>query len=336
MKRNNSIDNSNDLNWFDDICKWADKYDLNHEDFPRDKTLLENMIQLDICDKNINEIPPQIEHLSKLLVLMACNNNIKELPKKFFNLKSLSMVSFSNNKISVIPDEIENLSLILFAMANNPLETIPQSFYRKKRINTLYLHNTELNTLSDDIFQLKNLHKLTFDDKHLPFIAKNIHLLSNINTINLRESNYTETSEIIQNLGFKFDIKKWIENEDKLDNGNIMLSKENKDDYDAEQHAEDLVNYALEIVDSNPLKALELFYVADSLCKQEGIFPNEMIDLSMEIVLNIADSDMEQAIKLLDIIDIEYFRIETIDKLRAKTDDDKYKLILEVMKERLV
>ena len=66
MKSNDLIDNSNDLNWFDDICKWADKYDLNHEDFPRDKTLLENMIQLDICDKNINEIPPQIEHLSKL------------------------------------------------------------------------------------------------------------------------------------------------------------------------------------------------------------------------------------------------------------------------------
>lgn len=327
---------TDDLNWFDDICKWADKYDLNHEDFPRDKTLLENMIQLDICDKNINEIPPQIEHLSKLLVLMASNNNINELPKELFNLKSLSMVSFSNNKISVIPDEIENLSLIFFAMANNPLETIPQSFYRKKRINTLYLHNTKLNTLSDDIFQLKNLHKLTFDDKHLPFIAKNIHLLSNIDTISLRESDYTETSEIIQNLGLKFDIKKWIEKEDKLDNGIIMLSKENNDDYDAERHAEDLVNYALEIVDSNPLKALELFYEADSLCKQEGIFPNEMIDLSMEIVLNIANTNMEQAIKLLDIIDIEYFRIETIDKLVLKVTDERYKMMLEDIKEVLV
>lgn len=197
---------------------------------------------------------------------------------------------------------------------------------------TLYLHNTKLNTLSEDIFQLKNLHKLTFDDKHLPFIAKNIHLLLNIDTINLRESNYTETSEIIQNLGLKFDIKKWIEKEHKLDNGIIILFKENKDDYDAEQHAEDLVNYALGIVDSNPLKALELFYEADSLCKQEGIFPNEMIDLSMEIVLNIANTNMEQAIKLLDIIDIEYFRIETIDKLRVKTDDEEYKRVLGGMK----
>ena len=73
-----------------------------------------------------------------------------------------------------------------------------------------------------------------------------------------------------------------------------MLSKENKDDYDAEKHVKDLVDYALEIVASNPYKALELFYEADSLCKQEGVFPNEMIDLSMEIVLNIADLDIEQ------------------------------------------
>ncbi len=324
---------SNDLNWFDDICKWADKYDLNHEDFPRDKTLLENMIQLEICNNNIEEIPPQIKYLTKLLVIMACDNNIKEIPKEIFNLKSLCMVTFTNNKISVIPDEIEKLSLMFLRISNNPLEIIPQSLYRKKRLNSLYLHNTKLHAISDDIFQLKNLSKLTFDDKHLPFIAKNIHLLPNINTINLRESNYTEISEIIQNLGLKFDIKKWIEKEHKLDNGSIMLSKENKDDYDVEKHVKDLLDYALEIVASNPYKALELFYEADSLCKQERVFPNEMIDLSMEIVLNIADLEIEQAIKLLDIINIKYFRIETIDKLVLKVTDERYKMMLEDIKE---
>ena len=79
------MNNANDLNWFDDICKWADKYNLSHEDFPRDKTLLENMIELEICNSNIEEIPPQIKHLTKLLVIMACDNNIKELPQELFN-----------------------------------------------------------------------------------------------------------------------------------------------------------------------------------------------------------------------------------------------------------
>ena len=30
MKSNDLIDNSNDLNWFDDICKWAD-YKIEEE-----------------------------------------------------------------------------------------------------------------------------------------------------------------------------------------------------------------------------------------------------------------------------------------------------------------
>ncbi|MFY9099557.1 hypothetical protein OZY48_00735 [Aliarcobacter cryaerophilus] len=41
---------------------------------------------------------------------------------------------------------------------------------------------------------------------------------------------------------------------------------------------------------------------------------------------------MAQAIKLLNIVE-EYFKLETIDKLIEKTDDEKYKRVLEDMKE---
>jgi hypothetical protein len=61
--------------------------------------------------------------------------------------------------------------------------------------------------------------------------------------------------------------------------------------------------------------------------------PVEIIDLSIAIVLNIAKVDIQQAINLLDIIEVEEFRIETIDKLIEKTDDEKYKIVLEKMKE---
>ena len=61
--------------------------------------------------------------------------------------------------------------------------------------------------------------------------------------------------------------------------------------------------------------------------------PAEIIDLSIAIVLNIAKVDIQQAINLLDIIEVEEFRIETIDKLIEKTDDEKYKIVLEKMKE---
>ena len=60
--------------------------------------------------------------------------------------------------------------------------------------------------------------------------------------------------------------------------------------------------------------------------------PVEIIDLSIEIVLNTAKVDMQQAINLLEIIEVEEFRLETIDKLLLMTDDKEPKSVLEDMK----
>ena len=63
--------------------------------------------------------------------------------------------------------------------------------------------------------------------------------------------------------------------------------------------------------------------------------PAEIIDLSIAIVLNIAKVDIQQAINLLDIIEIEDFRLEAIDKLLLMTEDVYYKVVLNGMKEKL-
>jgi hypothetical protein len=63
--------------------------------------------------------------------------------------------------------------------------------------------------------------------------------------------------------------------------------------------------------------------------------PVEVIDLRIEIVLNTAKVDIQQAINLLDIIEIEEFRVETIDKLLVLTSDDDYKVVLEDMKQNI-
>jgi Leucine-rich repeat (LRR) protein len=327
---------SNDLNWFDDICKWADKYDLNHKDFPRDKTLLENMIQLEICNNNIEEIPSQIKYLTKLFVIMACDNNIKEIPKEIFNLNSLCMLTFTNNKISVIPDEIEKLSLMFLRISNNPLETIPQSLYRKKRLNSLYLHNTKLHTISEDICQLKNLTTLTFDDKHLPTVVKYLSYFPNINSINLTCSNYNETSPLIQNLNLKYDNKELLNKEYKKSNGVIKIFEEST--FTLEDYMEDMVEYGLSVVNNEPEEALRMYHETTTiynLNEKQYPLPDRIVDLSIAIVLSTAKVDMQQAINLLNIIEIEKFRLETIAKLIEKTDDEEYERVLEEMKENI-
>ena len=330
-------EDTNTNNWYDKFCEWAKQYYLNDE-FGNskfiDKDSLENITELDICDKNINEIPSQIESLRKLVVVLADCNNIKELPLELFKLKSLAMLSLSNNNISEIPHEIEKVNIFYLDISNNPIKTLPEIIYKKKRISNLLLHNTNIQNIPEDICQLKNLTTLTFDDKHLTTVVKYLSSFPNINSINLTHSNYDETSPLIQNLNLKYDKKEWLNKEHKKSNGVIKIFQESK--FTPEDDMEGMVEYGLSVVNNEPEEALRMYYEAMNLYEGNDMkypLPAEIIDLSIEIVLNTAKTDIQQAINLLDIIEIEDFRLEAIDKLLVMTDDEYYKVVLEGMKE---
>lgn len=225
------IEDTNTNDCYNKFCQWAEKYYFNDE-FGNikfiDKDSLENITELNICDKNINEIPPQIENLSNLLVVLADCNNIKELPLELFKLKSLAMLSLSNNNISEIPHEIEKVNIFYLDISNNPIKTLPEIIYKKKRISNLLLHNTNIQVIPENICQLKNLITLTFDDKHLSTVVKYLSYFPNINSINLTHSNYDETSPLIQNLNLKYDKKEWLNKEHKKSNGVIKIFQESK------------------------------------------------------------------------------------------------------------
>ena len=330
------IEDTNTNDWYNKFCQWAEKYYFNDE-FGNikfiDKDSLENITELNICDKNINEIPPQIENLSNLLVVLADCNNIKELPLDLFKLKSLAMLSLSNNNISEIPHEIEKVNIFYLDISNNPIKTLPEIIYKKKRISNLLLHNTNIQVIPENICQLKNLTTLTFDDKHLPTVVKYISYFSNINSINLIHSNYDETSSLIQNLNLKYDKKEWLKKEHKKSNGVIKIFQESK--VTPEDDMEGMVEYGLFVVNNEPEEALRMYHETMNLYEKNDRkypLPAEIIDLSIAIVLNIAKTDIQHAINLLDIIEIEEFRVETIDKLLLVTDDKESKSVLEDMK----
>ena len=331
------IEDTNTNDCYNKFCQWAEKYYLTNEFGNNkiiDKDSLENITQLDICDKNINEIPPQIGNLKKLVVVLANCNNIKELPLELFKLKSLSMLSLSNNNISEIPHEIEKVNIFYLDISNNPIKTLPEIIYKKKRISNLLLHNTNIQNIPENICQLKNLITLTFDDKHLSTVVKYLSYFPNINSINLTHSNYDETSPLIQNLNLKYDKKEWLNKEHKKSNGVIKIFQEST--LTSEDDMEGMVEYGLSVVTNEPEEALRMYHEAISLYEgndRKYPLPVEIIDLSIAIVLNIAKVDIQQAINLLDIIEVEEFRIETIDNLIEKTDDEKYKIVLEKMKE---
>ena len=261
-----------ELKWFDDICLWADKYDLDEDTFPRDRYKLQDLLELDISDKGITELPKEIGKLSNLKILLLDNNNIKEFPNELYQLRNLILLSFIKNKISYISEEVINLQkLLMFAACHNEVELVPNNFFRLKNLTNFCLHGNRLTTLSNDLGNLSNLtsisisnndiallpqsisklehlesldmentqiseipmdflkhgslNNLSISDSLLPFIVKNLQYL-NVDTINLSASEFQESSQIIQELGFKLDTKTWMEDIDKKENGCVLLLKD--------------------------------------------------------------------------------------------------------------
>lgn len=88
----------NYLKWFDNICEWADKYNLDNTTFPRDKYRLMDMRELDISNKGITELPREIGMLRSLTTLNMSGNDIQHFPAELYQLKNLDTTQWIDKK----------------------------------------------------------------------------------------------------------------------------------------------------------------------------------------------------------------------------------------------
>ena len=58
--------------------------------------------KLDLSDRNLTEIPPEIAQLTSLQYLYLRNNQIREIPEALAQLTSLQRLYLSSNQISEI------------------------------------------------------------------------------------------------------------------------------------------------------------------------------------------------------------------------------------------
>ncbi|MDD2450320.1 hypothetical protein [Sulfurovum sp.] len=92
-----------------------------------------------------------------------------------------------------------------------------------------------------------------------------------------------------------------------------------------------LVEYGLEIVEEDPYEALKLYREAEHLYEEVGYLPGIAIDLSIAIVKSMAKEDMQSAIDLLELIEVEYYRLEVANDLLAHVLLDEQKNSLKEM-----
>lgn len=84
------------------------------------------------------------------------------------------------------------------------------------------------------------------------------------------------------------------------------------------------IQYAFEILDDDPMRALEIMREVNDFYDTLGAIPHEILDLSVAVVSKIGVYDIELAINLLDEIDVDCFKIDAAIELIRRTESEKY------------
>lgn len=230
------------------LIQWGYDNNLSDDIFPKTKVALSNHPLWELENLGLTELPEEMGILkigglilkgnqlttlpesfkiqSSLLLLSLCNNHFEEVPEWICKLPMLSLLCFHGNHLSMIPEAIANLKfLTTLSVSNNPLTTLPDSIGALKSLTELHIENTLMDTMPESIFELKTLKKISFDDKHLPFLMQNKEFFSQFEIINLAHSEYRENQELIKECALEIDYEEWMKPNDYQGHGCIVLNR---------------------------------------------------------------------------------------------------------------
>ncbi|NOZ45598.1 MAG: leucine-rich repeat domain-containing protein [Chlorobi bacterium] len=119
------------------------KLDLSNKDItliPPEIGNLINLEHLDLSYNNIQQLPKEIGKLKKLKTLLLLRNELEELPPELGNLNELTLIDASHNKFKKLPKEIGKLSNLKTLDASyGQLRELPLSFINLLSLRELYL-----------------------------------------------------------------------------------------------------------------------------------------------------------------------------------------------------
>ncbi len=99
-------------------------------------------IQLNLYQKNLTSIPPEISNLTQLRRINLSYNQLTTIPPEISNLTRLSHINLFYNQLTTIPPEISNLTQLGYIdLSYNQLTTIPDSIFLLS--NLYYLNITQ-------------------------------------------------------------------------------------------------------------------------------------------------------------------------------------------------
>lgn len=158
----------------------------------------------------------------------------------------------------------------------------------------LYIKSKDSGISKDDLYQISK--KIAFTDENfskylLKFLDKK-HKLGYEAFIYAVKDDEKEISDIINFIEIDYEITECHE-----------------------EYVECIFEIAISIVDTFPYKSLNILNNINETYSIVGSVPSKTLDLSVNIVCSIAKKDMKKSLEYLDIIGVDYFKLEALEKL---------------------
>lgn len=129
-----------------------------------------NSKSLDLSNRDLEEIPPEIGELTQLEHLDLSYNYIKKVPREIGKLINLKTLLLLKNQIKALPPTIGHLkSLALLDISHNDFTTFPKEIGFLSNLKSLDASYSELKTLPIEFIELLSLKELYLEENPFEF-----------------------------------------------------------------------------------------------------------------------------------------------------------------------
>ena len=192
--------------WVERLGAWADEFQIQEKDLPRDKAALLALQKLDLSRYHsplpkITRLPPEIGQLQQLRELYLNGNQLTALPAAIGQLQQLRELWLGDNQLTTLPAAIGQLQqLQILSLGDNQLTTLPAELFQLQQLQVLGLDDNQLTALPAAIGQLQQLQKLSLFGNQLTALPAAIGQLQQLQKLFLSDNQLTTLPDEITRL----------------------------------------------------------------------------------------------------------------------------------------
>ncbi len=136
---------------------------------------VETTKKLDLSNKDINEIPPEIGRFNKLEELNLSYNSLTKLPDEICQLTNLKALLLLRNKLSYLPEDFSQLNkLELLDISYNNIKELPPGFESLADLQSFDMSFNKIKRLPLEFTQLLSLKDVHLEDNPFEFPPKKV------------------------------------------------------------------------------------------------------------------------------------------------------------------